>query len=122
MYRYSNLVLSCKDKESHSSYSPVYGRLLIHRAVLAGLLKEEGESQVLPVKDVTDVEVPEYHAYEPAHISVKDLRSENLVLQGRLCTSRGMDGKNDMSASPLLCEWIVATRRRTRRNAAGVCS
>lgn len=121
MYRYPNLVLSCQDKESHSSYSPVYGRLLIHRAVLAGLLKEEGESQVLPVKDVTNVEVPEYHAYEPGFISVKDLRSENLVIQGRMCTSRGMDGKNDMYEFSLLNHFVVAMKRRMKRNVVGVC-
>ena len=74
----------------------MYGRLLIDRAVKAGLFKEDEDSHIVPVESVTDVEVPAYYGYEMGHVSVKDLRSENVVIKGRLCTSRGMDGKNDM--------------------------
>ena len=50
IYRYPNLVISCQDKEDNAMYSSVYGRLLIDRAMKAGLLKEETESVYIPVE------------------------------------------------------------------------
>lgn len=90
------MVLSCEDKNDNESYSAVYGRLLIDRAVKAGLLKEETESVYIPVKNVENVEVGEYYNYPECHITITDLREKNMVIKGRVCTSRGMDGKNDM--------------------------
>ena len=98
IYFYPNLVLSCENETPAASYSPIYGRLLIDRAVKAGLLTKESDAFVPPkdASNVENVEVPEYYIYPKTHISVKDLRDDNIVLHGRLCTSRGMDCKNDM--------------------------
>lgn len=96
IYRYPHVVISCQDEKDEDSYSSIYGRLLIDRAVKAGLLKEESEGKYVSEKDVADVEVGEYYAYPKSHVSVKDLREEKMTLHGRLCTSRGMDGKSDM--------------------------
>lgn len=97
IYRYPHVVISCQDEKDEDSYSSIYGRLLIDRAAKAGLLKEESEGKYVPERDVSDFEVDEYYAYPKSHLSVKDLREEEIVLHGRLCTSRGMDGKSDMS-------------------------
>lgn len=98
IYYYPNLVLSCESETPSSFYSPIYGRLLIDRAVKAGLLVKEDDSFIPPenTPNVENVEVPEYFSYPKSHISVKDLRNEEIVFHGRLCTSRGMDGQNDM--------------------------
>ena len=92
------MVVSCEDAEENASYSSVYGRLLIDRAVKAGLLQEkEGSASVyVPVSNVENREVGEYYHYPPCHISIQDLRERQVVLKGRVCTSRGMDGKKDM--------------------------
>ena len=96
IYRYPHIVISCENEKEEQSYSSIYGRLLIDRAVKAGLLEEETESKYIPKEDANNVEVGEYYAYPPSHISVHDLRDEKISIQGRLCTSRGIDGKNDM--------------------------
>ena len=96
VYRYPHIVISCENEKDEQSYSSIYGRLLIDRAVKAGLLEEETESKYIPKGDIDNIEVNEYYAYPPSHLSVHDLRNEKLSIQGRLCTSRGMDGKNDM--------------------------
>ena len=92
------MVLSCENSEENASYSSVYGRLLIDRAVKAGLLqeKEGSESVFVPVSNVEEVEVGEYYHYPPCHISIQDLREKKIKIKGRVCTSRGMDGKKDM--------------------------
>ena len=77
-------------------YSSVYGRLLIDRAMKAGLLKEETESVYVPVENKENVEVGEYYKYPGCHITISDLREKEITIKGRVCTSRGMDGKNDM--------------------------
>lgn len=87
--------MSCQDKEATESYSEVYGRLLIDRAVKAGLLKKETDSLYLPVEDVEDVLVGEYYNYPECHISVTDLRERQLTVKGRLCTARGMNHEQD---------------------------
>ena len=95
IYLYPNLVISCQDSDPSSSYSPIYGRLLIDRAVKAGLLSE-GENGVVPIQNVETVELSTYHDYPESCVSVKDLREEGIVVKGRLCSSGGMDGKSDM--------------------------
>lgn len=98
VYYYPNLVLSCENETPSASYSPIYGRLLVDRAVKAGLLTKEDDAYV-PLENtpnVENVEVPEYFTYPTTHISVKDMRNEEIVFHGRLCTSRGMDCQNDM--------------------------
>ena len=69
----------------------MYGRLLVDRAVMDGLLIEESMNVYVPKKDVENVEVEGYYSYPVTHVSVKDLRSEGIVLKGKLCTGRGMD-------------------------------
>lgn len=89
-------MISCQDKEDNAMYSSVYGRLLIDRAMKAGLLKEETESVYVPVENKENVEVGEYYNYPGCHITITDLREKEITIKGRVCTSRGMDGKNDM--------------------------
>lgn len=95
IYRYPHIVLSCEHEQEEQSYSAIYGRLLIDRAVKKGLLTEI-DSKAVPKGDFTSIEGEEYYAYPKNHISVVDLSKEELTIQGRLCTSRGMDGKHDM--------------------------
>ena len=42
------------------------------------------------------MEVGEYYNYPGCHITISDLREKEITIKGRVCTSRGMDGKNDM--------------------------
>ena len=90
-YRYPHIVLSCDDEDLTSAYSSVYGRLLVDRAVMDGLLVEESANVYIPKEDVENVEVEGYYSYPETHVSVKDLRSEGLVLKGKICTQRGMN-------------------------------
>ena len=59
-------------------------------------LKEETESVYVPVENKENVEVGEYYNYPGCHITITDLREKEITIKGRVCTSRGMDGKNDM--------------------------
>ena len=95
IYRYPHIVLSCEHEQEEQSYSAIYGRLLIDRAVKEGLLTEI-DSKAVPKGDFSNIEGEEYYAYPQNHISIVDLSKEELTIQGRLCTSRGMDGKRDM--------------------------
>lgn len=47
-YRYPHIVLSCDDEDRTSAYSSVYGRLLVDRAVMDGLLIEESMNAYVP--------------------------------------------------------------------------
>ena len=60
-----------------------------------GLL-EEKDSVHIPKGNYDGVEGDEYYAYPQNHITVVDLRQDEITFQGHLCTSRGMDGENDM--------------------------
>lgn len=104
IYRYPHIVLSCDDEDRSSAYSSVYGRLLVDRAVTDGLLEEDGANRYVAKADVENVEVEGYYSYPTTHVSVKDLRAENIVVKTKLCTKRGLaEG----------FEW--ARRRRVRR-------
>ena len=104
IYRYPHIVLSCDDEDRSSAYSSVYGRLLVDRAVTDGLLEEDGANRYVAKADVENVEVEGYYSYPTTHVSVKDLRAENIVVKTKLCTKRGLaEG----------FEW--AWRRRVRR-------
>lgn len=106
IYRYPHIVLSCDDEDRSSAYSSVYGRLLVDRAVTDGLLEEDGANRYVAKADVENVEVEGYYSYPTTHVSVKDLRAENIVVKTKLCTKRGLaEG----------FEW--AWRRRVRRRA-----
>ena len=78
------------------NYSEVYGRLLIDRALKAGLLTKESDSLYVPIESVENQPVAEYYNYPETQITVKDLRELNLSIKGKLCTSRGMDKENYM--------------------------
>lgn len=67
IYRLPHIVISCENEKEEQSYSSIYGRLLIDRAVKAGLLEEETESKYIPKEDANNVEVGEYYAYPPSH-------------------------------------------------------
>ena len=95
IYRYPNLVISCEGEKDHD-YSEVYGRLLIDRALKAGLLTKESDSLYVPVETVVNHPVAEYYHYPETQITVTDLRERELSIKGRLCTSRGMDQENTM--------------------------
>ena len=104
IYRYPHIVLSCDDEDRSSAYSSVYGRLLVDRAVTDGRLEEDGANRYVAKADVENVEVEGYYSYPTTHVSVKDLRAENIVVKTKLCTKRGLaEG----------FEW--AWRRRVRR-------
>ena len=92
-YRYPHIVLSCDDEERTSAYSPIYGRLLVDRAVTDGLLVEESANVYVPKEEVENVEVEGYYSYPTTYVTVKDLREMNLTLKGKLCTARGMNGE-----------------------------
>ena len=90
IYRYPHIVLSCDDEDRSSAYSSVYGRLLVDRAVTDGLLEEDGANRYVAKADVENVEVEGYYSYPTTHVSVKDLRAENIVVKTKLCTKRGL--------------------------------
>lgn len=90
VYRYPHIVLSCDDEDRSSAYSAVYGRLLVDRAVTDGLLVEDGANRYVAKEDVENAEVEGYYSYPDTHVSVKDLRGEDIVLKTKLCSKRGM--------------------------------
>ena len=57
---------------------------------------EEKDSIYVPKGDCNGFEGEEYYAYPKNHITVVDFQQKEITFQGHLCTSRGMDGKNDM--------------------------
>lgn len=90
-YRYPHIVLSCDDEDRAAAYSSVYGRLLVDRCVTDGLLVEDGPNVYVPKEDVEDVVIEGYYSYPETHVTVKDLRSDNITLKTKLCTARGMN-------------------------------
>lgn len=92
-YRYPHIVVSCDDEDRSAAYSSVYGRLLVDRCVTDGLLVEEGDNVYVPKEDVENVPIEGYYSYPETHVTVKDLRSKNIVLKSTLCTARGMDNE-----------------------------
>ena len=118
-YRYPHIVLSCDDEDRTSAYSSVYGRLLVDRAVMDGLLIEESMNAYVPKDNVENVEVEGYYSYPVTHVSVKDLRNEGLVLKGKLCTGRGMDcEKYEQDCDYTLIEGVL--KQRMIESVAGV--
>ena len=95
-YLYPNLVISCEDSDEASPYSYAYGRLLIDRAVKNGMFEDLSNSCFVPTTDVLEKTVDSYYFYPETTIRVTDLRSENISLKGRLCTSRGINESGDM--------------------------
>lgn len=92
-YRYPHIVLSCDDEDRSAAYSSVYGRLLVDRCVTDGLLVEEGANVYAPKEDVENVPIEGYYSYPETHVTVKDLRSKNIVVKTTLCTGRGMENE-----------------------------
>ena len=118
-YRYPHIVLSCDDEDRTSAYSSVYGRLLVDRAVMDGLLIEESMNAYVPKDNVENVEVEGYYSYPVTHVSVKDLRNEGIVLKGKLCTGRGMDcEKYEQDCDYTLIEGVL--KQRMIESVAGV--
>ena len=91
VYRYPHIVLSCDDEEKTAAYSPVYGRLLIDRVVTDGFLEETGDHTFVPKQDVENELVEGFYSYPETHVTIHDLRNENLHLRMKLCTDRGMN-------------------------------
>lgn len=90
-YRYPHIVLSCDDEDRASAYSSVYGRLLVDRCVMDGLLVEDGANVYVPKEEVENVVIEGYYSYPETHVTVKDLREEGLVIKTKLCTARGLN-------------------------------
>ena len=109
-YRYPHIVLSCDDENRSSAYSSVYGRLLIDRCVMDGLLVEDVSNVFVPKEEVENVPVEGYYSYPETHVTIRDLRGENLTFKSVFCTKRGLDeesfackeGKNERE-----CTWCV---------------
>ena len=109
-YRYPHIVVSCDDEAANGAYSPVYGRLLVDRCVLDGLLVEESEGVFVPKEDVENVEVEGYYSYPKTHVTIRDRRSEGLEVKTKLCTQRGFDGATFSCAEgkqKAECSWCV---------------
>ena len=58
------------------------------------MLIEESPNVYVPKEDVENVAIEGYYSYPDTHVTVKDLRSENLTIKTRLCTSRGMNNND----------------------------
>ena len=55
------------------------------------MLVEESPNVYVPKEDVENVAIEGYYSYPETHVTVKDLRSENLTIKTGLCTGRGMN-------------------------------
>ena len=109
-YRYPHIVVSCDDDAANSAYSRVYGRILLDRCVLDGLLVEEREGVFVPKEEVSSVEVEGYYSYPTTHVTIRDLRGEGLEVRSKLCTRRGFEAAPFACAEakqPAECSWCV---------------
>ena len=61
-----------------------------HRAVVRRRRSFLGIFRYVAKEDVENAEVEGYYSYPDTHVSVKDLRGEDIVLKTKLCTKRGM--------------------------------
>ena len=109
-YRYPHIVLSCDDEDRSAAYSSVYGRLLVDRCVTDGLLVEESPNVYVPKEEVENVVIEGYYSYPETHVTVKDLRDQQIVLNTCLCTSRGYQSEESTCVeekNKRECAWCV---------------